>query len=89
MRVAIRVKPGASRTLVAGRRPSPNGDELVVSVSARAVDGQANAAVVAALSKALRIPKRDIVIVLGATARSKVVELPDSAADDIARLLAS
>lgn len=80
MRIRVRVKPGSSRNRVGGRYPGQHGDELIVSVTARAVDGQANAAVVERLAAALGCPRREIEIVSGATGRSKVVEIPDACA---------
>ena len=80
MRIRVRVKPGSSRNRVGGRYPGQHGDELVVSVTARAVDGQANAAVVARLAAALDCPRRDIQIVSGTTGRSKVIEIPEACA---------
>jgi uncharacterized protein YggU (UPF0235/DUF167 family) len=61
---------------------------LVVRVGARAVDGQATAAALQALAKALGVPRRSVVLVTGASSRTKVVDVPDAAADAVARLLA-
>ncbi|MSX17571.1 MAG: DUF167 domain-containing protein [Actinobacteria bacterium] len=71
MRLAIRVKPGASRTEVGGLV----GEEIAVAITAQAHDGEANMAAIAALAKALGIGKTRIRIVKGATFRSKVVEI--------------
>ncbi len=78
MRVAIRVKPGASRTRVGGAY----GDALVVAVSARAVDGAATEAALAAVADAFGVRRRHVDLVTGATSRDKVVELDDTALDD-------
>ncbi len=78
MRVAIRVKPGASRTQVGGAY----GDALVVAVSARAVDGAATEAALAAVADAFGVRRRHVDLVTGATSRDKVVELDDAALDD-------
>ena len=92
MRVEIRVRPGASRTRVGGAY----GERLVVAVSARAVDGAANQAALAAVADAFGLRRRQVELVAGATARDKVValELPDAAArarasDRLAALLAA
>jgi uncharacterized protein YggU (UPF0235/DUF167 family) len=71
VRVAIRVRPGASRTRVGGR----HGDRLVVAVIARAVDGAATRAALVALADAVGVRRRDVELVLGRTARDKVVEI--------------
>lgn len=74
MRATIRVKPGSSRNLAGGRYGD---DQLVVAVQAPAVDGRANKAVAKVLADALGIRQREVVIISGETARTKVVELPD------------
>jgi uncharacterized protein YggU (UPF0235/DUF167 family) len=78
MRVAIRVRPGASRTAVGGSY----GDRLVVAVQARAVDGAATEAALRALADALELRRRDVRLVSGATHRDKLVEIeaPDDGA---------
>jgi uncharacterized protein len=82
VRFAIRVRPGAGRTLVSGRY----GDALIVRVKERAVDGRATTAALAALAKALELRARDVVLVSGATSRTKIVEIPDAAATGFANL---
>jgi uncharacterized protein YggU (UPF0235/DUF167 family) len=81
----VRVRPGASRTVVGGSHDGA----LVIRVGARAVDGQATEAALQALAKALGVRRREVVLVTGATSRSKVVDVPDTARDAIANLLAS
>jgi uncharacterized protein YggU (UPF0235/DUF167 family) len=80
----VRVRPGASRTLVGGSHDGA----LVIKVGARAVDGQATAAALQALAKALGLPRRSVVLVTGATSRTKIVDVPDDARDAVAALLA-
>jgi uncharacterized protein YggU (UPF0235/DUF167 family) len=80
----VRVTPGASRTAVGGSYDGA----LVIKVGARAVDGQATAAALQALAKALGVRQRDVVLVTGATRRTKVVDVPDEAGDAVAALLA-
>lgn len=79
MRVTVRVRPGASRTRVGGRWGSA--DVLGVAVTARAVSGAATAAVLEAVAKAFGVPKRSVVLVSGATARTKVLELTEPPPD--------
>ena len=71
VRLSIRVTPGASRTRVGGSR----GDALVVAVGARAVDGAATEAALAAVAEAFGLRRRDVSLVAGARGRSKVVAL--------------
>ena len=74
MRLRIRVKPGAREEKV---RREPDGS-LLVSVTARAREGKANAAVVKAVAKALHVPKSSVRIVSGLSSRTKTLEVPGS-----------
>jgi uncharacterized protein (TIGR00251 family) len=67
--IAVHVRPGARRTSVGGE----HGGALTVAVSAPAVDGRANDAVVAALAEAFEVRPSAVAIVRGATARRKSV----------------
>lgn len=71
VRVAVRVRPGASRTRVGGA----HGESLVVAVTARAVDGAATEAALGAISVALGVRRRAVVLVHGRTSRDKVVQI--------------
>ncbi len=71
MRITVTVKPGAKRAAVA---PSPDGS-FVVSVSAPAKEGRANAAVERALAEHLGIASSRVFIVAGKTSRKKIVEI--------------
>jgi uncharacterized protein len=73
MRIAVRVRPGARHDGVGGTWAGPRGPALVVAVRARAVEGAANAAVVAALAAAFGVRRGDVEIVAGARGRDKVV----------------
>jgi uncharacterized protein (TIGR00251 family) len=74
VRLRVRVRPGASRTAILGRTVLSDGEIAVrVAVSAPPEDGKANAAVIALLAKAWRVPKNKITIVLGATGRNKLL----------------
>ena len=74
---------GASQGVVGGTaRPLPRqnvnegeGGRLKVRLTAPPVDGAANEALVALLAERLGVPKRQVVIVRGATSRLKVVEV--------------
>lgn len=75
IRVAVRVKPGVSRPRVGGSYGPDAEPRLVVAVSARAVDGQANAAVVKAVASELGLRQRDVEIISGHTGRNKTLRL--------------
>lgn len=68
-RLAIRVSPRASRSAVGPIR----GGALVVAVTSPPVDGEANEAVVKALSEWLGVPVRALAIVRGLRGRTKLV----------------
>lgn len=70
----MRVRPGASRTVVGGCYDGA----LVVKVGSRAVDGQATEAALRALAKAFGVRRRDVTLVNGATSRTKVVDVEDA-----------
>ena len=92
LRIGVRVKPGASRAKVGGTYG--NDGELVVAVNAPPVDGAATEAVLAAIADALKVRRRHVTLVSGATSRSKVVavEVPDGGEarlrEDVERLRA-
>lgn len=71
----MRVRPGARADAVGGRWDGPRGPALLVAVQARAVEGAANAAVVAAVAGAFGVRRRDVELVSGARGRDKVLAL--------------
>jgi uncharacterized protein len=79
--VAIRVRPGSSRTAVGGRYDGPYGPALVVAVQAPAVDGRATEAAVRAVAEALRIRPRAITVRAGQSGRDKLLEIADPPPD--------
>lgn len=75
MRVAIRVKPGSARTSVGGR----HGEALVVTVTARAVDGKATEAALRAVADAFAVKRRAVTLVVGPASRDKVIDIDGEA----------
>jgi uncharacterized protein YggU (UPF0235/DUF167 family) len=89
--IAIRVKPGASRTAVGGSHPGPYGPAVVVAVGARPVEGQATEAALRALAAAIGVRPSALRLKAGAASRDKLVELadpPDDLPGRVAELLA-
>jgi uncharacterized protein len=84
VRLTIRVRPGAGRTAVGGEHDGA----LVVRVTAPAVDGRATEAALAAVAVALGVRRRDVVLVTGATSRTKVVDVAGDHAAAVRALLA-
>jgi len=89
MKVTVRVTPGANATQVGGRYGDTEPAALLVRVQARAVDGKANGAVLAALAQAFRVARRDVRVVAGHASRTKVVEIDGGDPERLVQLLAS
>jgi uncharacterized protein YggU (UPF0235/DUF167 family) len=79
--VAVRVKPGASRTAVGGRYDGPLGPAVVVAVNARPVDGRATEATRVALARALGVPRSAVALRAGAASRDKLFAVAEPPAD--------
>ncbi|MBK8498755.1 MAG: YggU family protein [Flavobacteriales bacterium] len=69
--LTVHVQPGARRTEVVGT----HGDALKIRLAAPAVEGKANAALIAFLAAAFGVPKRGIEILAGDSSRSKRVRV--------------
>ena len=63
------------------------GNELRLRVTAPPVDSAANHAVVEFLADCLGIPRRDLVLLRGATSPHKTVSITGVVADEVARRL--
>ncbi len=83
-RVTLRVQPGASREAVIGKV----GDEWKVAITSPPIEGRANKACIAFLSKLLGKPKRDIELVRGAKSRSQTFEVAGLTAEQAEARLA-
>ena len=83
-RLQLRVSPGAGRSEVVGR----HGGAWKVRVTAAPEAGKANDAVVRLMAATLGLPRRDVEIVSGHTARDKVVAVAGLEPNDIERRLA-
>lgn len=85
-RLTVRVTPKGGRDAVDGWTQDEAGRPILrVRVSAAPSDGAANAAVVALLARALRVPKSAVRIAAGETARVKRLEIEGVGPDDLAR----
>jgi len=78
----VRVVPRASANGVASRA-----GVLVVRVTAPPVEGRANEAALRAVAKALGVAPSEVLLVRGATGRTKTLSVPASAAEALARML--
>ena len=78
-RIDIRVQSRASRNTLSGVR----GGMLRIRVTAPPVDGQANAAAIALLAKALDLPKSAIRLVKGASTREKTLVVESMSQEEV------
>ena len=67
--------PNAKRSAVEGE----HGEALRVRIGAPAVDGKANAALIALMASACGVPKRDVAVRSGASSRIKRLRIEASA----------
>ena len=74
MILELHVQPGASRTEFAGK----HGERIKVRLAARAVDGQANEALIEFLAEHYDVPRRNVRIQSGLKSRQKrvVIDAP-------------
>jgi uncharacterized protein YggU (UPF0235/DUF167 family) len=84
VRVTIRVQPDASRARVGGSHDGA----LVVRVNERAVDDRATEAALSALADAFGVHRRDLILVVGATSRTKLVDIAGAELATLESLLA-
>lgn len=84
-RLRLRVSPGARRSAVLGR----HGDGWKVSVTAAPERGRANGELVALLARRLEVPRPDVRVVAGLTARDKTVEIEGITVEEAERRLAA
>lgn len=85
--IAVRVQPRARKTGVLGLVERTDGRlALKLGVAEPPEQGRANAAVIALLAKAWRLPKGDFAVVAGAASRDKMLLLRGSAESLQARL---
>jgi len=82
-RLMVRVTPRAARDGIDGFDAVGT---LRLRVTAPPAEGEANAAIVKLLARALGLPARDIVLVSGATARRKSFEVPLSEVEMVERV---
>jgi uncharacterized protein len=71
VRITIRVRPGSARPGVGGQHAGA----LVVRVSARAADGKATEAALAAVAAAFGVRRDAVTLVTGASSHTKIVDV--------------
>ena len=85
MRITIRVKPASTRPGVGGEHDGA----LVVRVSARAVDGKATEAALAAVAGSFGVHRSTVRLVSGASNRTKIIDIDAGDPRILAALLAA
>ena len=85
IRFGVRAQPRARISRVTGVRQG----ELVVQLAAPPVDGAANAELVNLVAEILSLPKRNVEVVRGESARSKLIEVRGLSLEDTRRLIMS
>jgi uncharacterized protein len=83
VRFEVQLVPRASRDAIAGVHDRA----IKIAITAPPVDGEANAALIKLLSKMLRIPKKNLVIVRGESSRRKTIEAIGVSVDQVRALL--
>lgn len=78
--IAVHVQPGAKKSEIAGL----HGDALKIRVAAPALEGKANAAVIALIAERTGVAKSKIRVLRGERSREKQIEIlaPEIAADE-------
>jgi uncharacterized protein (TIGR00251 family) len=80
--VTLHVQPGASRSELSGL----HGDALKLRISARAVEGAANAAVLEFVAAWLGVPRREVRMLRGEKSRRKTLWVPLKAEEIAGRM---
>lgn len=79
IRLQIKVQPRSARNQFAGEQQGV----LKVKLTAPPVDGEANKALVNFLAATFKIPKRNVRILKGETARNKIVDIKGIKPDNL------
>ena len=82
-RITVKVHPRAKRSALGGRL----GDAWKLDLAAPPVDGKANDECVRFFAELARVPRARVSIVLGATSRTKVIEIAGVPQDQLTKLL--
>ncbi len=83
-RIAVKAHPRAKRTAITGRF----GDAYKLDLAAPPVDGKANEECVRYFAELAGVPRRNVSVVQGASARMKVVEIEGRSQEEMERIIA-
>lgn len=82
-RITVKVHPRAKRSAIAGRL----GDAWKLDLAAPPVDGKANEECLRFFAELVKVPRSRVAIVLGATSRTKVIEIEGVSQERLTELL--
>lgn len=85
VRLSVSAKPRAKRSRIV----QANGTSIAVALAAQPVDGQANDTLVRLLAEVLEVPRTQIALVRGASARQKLVDVDGLTETEIVARLAA
>lgn len=71
LRIEVKVQPRSSRNQISGVHDGA----LKVKLTAPPVEGEANQALINFFARLLKIPRKNIVLIRGETARTKLIEI--------------
>lgn len=77
--LSVRVHPGAKRDAITGLYAGA----VKIALNAPPVDGKANDALIAFIAERLKLPRSRIVLVAGATSRSKTLRIMGKSAAEV------
>ncbi len=83
IRIQIKVQPRSSKNQIAGVQQGA----LKIKLTAPPVEGEANKALVNFLSGVLKIPKKNIKIIKGESARNKIVDIKGIKRDTLLKIV--
>jgi hypothetical protein len=81
----VRVQPRATKSAIAGEVEG----SLKIKLAAPPVDGAANEELIRFLAKLFGVARRDVTILSGATAKTKIIQINGLASEQFATILAA
>jgi len=83
LRIEVKVQPRSSRNQISGVQDGV----LKVKLTAPPVEGEANQALINFLARLLKVPRKNIVLIRGETARNKLIEIRGLSKEELQQAL--
>jgi len=83
LRIEVKVQPRSSRNQISGEQDGA----LKVKLTAPPVEGEANQALINFLARLLKVPRKNIVLIRGETARTKLIEIRGLSKEELQQAL--